>query len=272
MTFSNIMGNDQLIERLGDTIRGKGVTHAYIFEGDYYTDKLAFANSFAKAILCETNHGVGCETCMSCIKIEHGNHEDIYYAEVTDKGNTKDEAINQLQIRLSNKPYSGERNIAIIKDADSMTLKAQNRLLKTLEEPQAGTVIILLSNNIQNLTQTILSRCVIFRINPQNPNYEKQKFEFEEEIVQMLLENEPFYKIKSRINGILKDKEASMKFLDGMERVYRDLSILNMENSRLYKISDINKIVSHIEEARRDLQIGVNTAYSLKNMILKIGG
>ena len=79
MTFSNIMGNDQLIKRLGDTIRGKGVTHAYIFEGDYYTDKLAFANSFAKAILCETNHGVGCETCMSCVKIEHGNHEDVYY-------------------------------------------------------------------------------------------------------------------------------------------------------------------------------------------------
>src|SRR5665648_577120 len=162
--------------------------------------------------------------------------------------------------------------IAIKKDADSMTLKAQNRLLKTLEEPQAGTVIMLLSNNIQNLTQTILSRCVILRINPKNSNGEKQKFEIEEEIVQMLLENEPFYKIKSRMNGTLKDKEASMKFLDGMERVYRDISILNMENSRLYKRSDINKIVSHIEEARRDLQIGVNTAYSLKNMILKIGG
>ncbi|MBK5245645.1 MAG: hypothetical protein JJE49_00065 [Peptostreptococcaceae bacterium] len=272
MTFKNIVGNDQLIERLRETICGKGVTHAYVFEGDYYTDKLAFANSFAKAILCETNKGTGCETCISCIKIEHGNHEDVYYAEVTDKGNTKDEEINKLQIRLSNKPYIGERNIAIIKDADSMTLKAQNRLLKTLEEPQPGTVIILLSNNVQNLTQTILSRCVVFRINPEKLNSEKQKFEFEEEIAQMLLENEPFYKIKLRMNGILKDKEASMKFLDGMERVYRDLLILNTENSRLYKKTDVNKIVSHIEEARRDLQIGVNTAYSLKNMILKIGG
>src|SRR5665648_752608 len=185
MTLNNIIINDQLINLLDNTKRQKRITHAYIFEGDYYTEKLAFANSFAKAILCETNHGVGCETCMSCVKIEHGNHEDVYYAEVTEKGNTKDEAINQLQIRLSNKPYSGERNIAIIKDADSMTLKAQNRLLKTLEEPQAGTVIILLSNNIQNLAQTILSRCVIFRINPENPKYEKQKLEFEEEIAQM---------------------------------------------------------------------------------------
>ena len=272
MTFDNIAENEQLIERLRETICGKGVTHAYVFEGDYHTDKLTFANSFAKAILCGINKGMGCETCISCLKIDHGNHEDVYYAEVTDKGNTKDEEINKIQIRLSNKPYVGERNIAIIKDADSMTLKAQNRLLKTLEEPQPGTVIILLSNNIENLTQTILSRCVVFRINPENFNNEKQNFEFEEEIAQMLLENEPFYQIKSKINGLLKDKEASMKFLDGMERVYRDLLILNKENSRLYKKSDINKIISLIEEARRDLQLGVNTAYSLKNMILKIGG
>ncbi len=272
MTFNKIVGNDQLIERLRHAIRGKGVSHAYIFEGDYYTDKLAFANSFVKAILCETDPGTGCESCLSCIKIEHGNHEDVYYAEVTDKGNTKDEAINQLQMRLSNKPYVGERNIAVIKDADSMTLKAQNRLLKTLEEPQPGTVIILLSNNIQNLTQTILSRCIIFRINGQNPDMVRKDTSLEEEIVQMLLKNEPFYKIKSKINSICKDKDSSMKFLDGLEKVYRDLLILNSENSRLYKRSDIYKIVNHIEEARRDLQIGVNTAYSLKNMILKIGG
>ena len=272
MTFNNITENDKLIERLHDTICGKGVTHAYIFEGDYYTDKLAFANAFAKAILCETSKGLGCGTCMSCIKIEHGNHEDVYYAEVSEKGNTKDEAINQLQTRLSNKPYVGERNIAIIKDADSMTLKAQNRLLKTLEEPQPGTVIILLSNNIQNLTQTILSRCVVSRINGQKAELNKKEFEFEEEVVQMLLNNEPFYKFKSRINNICKDKEMSLKFLDGMEKIYRDLLILNIENSRFYKRADINKIVCHIEEARRDIQIGVNSTYSLKNMILKIGG
>ena len=55
-----------------------------------------------------------------------------------------------LQERLSKKPYYGDRNIAIIKDADTMTAKAQNRLLKTLEEPHPGTVIILLSKNILN--------------------------------------------------------------------------------------------------------------------------
>lgn len=272
MTFNNISDNDKLIERLHDAICGKGVTHAYVFEGDYHTDKLAFANSFAKAILCETEKGVGCETCMSCMKIEHGNHEDVYYAEVTEKGNTKDETINQLQIRLANKPYFGERNIAIIKDADSMTLKAQNRLLKILEEPQPGTVMILLSNNIQNLAQTILSRCVVIRINGNIAEHNKKELEFAEETVLMLLNNEPFYKLKARISSIYKDKEESLKFLDGMEKIYRDLLILNIENSRSYKRSDINKFVTHIEEARRDIQMGVNSAYSLKNMILKIGG
>lgn len=272
MTFKDIVGNDKLIERLRESICGKGVTHAYIFEGDTYTDKLSFADAFAKAILCETEKGYGCGKCASCLKIEHGNHEDVFYAEVTDKGNTKDEAISQLQTSLSKKPAAGERNIAIIKDADSMTIKAQNRLLKTLEEPHPGTVIMLLSNNIQNLTQTILSRCVIFRINGENFSLDAQEFELEKEIVVMLLERAPFYKIKGKLGSIGKDREAGMRLLDGMERVYRDLLILNQENSRLYKRSDINKIVGFIEEARRDLQLGVNTAYSLKNMILKIGG
>lgn len=272
MTFKDIKGNDKLVERLKETINGKGVTHAYIFEGDTQTDKLMFAKSFVKAILCETNKGSGCQVCGSCLKIEHENHEDVFYAQVTEKGNTKDEAISQLQVSLSKKPCAGDRNIAIIKDADSMTLKAQNRLLKTLEEPHPGTVIILLSNNIQNLTQTILSRCVIFRINGQDLTGEAQGIETEKEIVEMLLERAPFYKIKDKISSICKDKEESMRLLDGMERVYRDLLILNQENSRLYKRSDINKIVGYIEEARRDLQLGVNTAYSLKNMLLKIGG
>lgn len=272
MTFNDSTENLHLISRLSKSILSGNVNHAYIFEGDYHTDKVAFAKAFVKAILCENDRGRGCESCIACVKIEHGNHEDVYYAEVTEKGNTKDDEIIGLQSRLSKKPYVGERNIAIIKDADSMTLKAQNRLLKTLEEPPLGTVIILLSNNIQNLTSTILSRSVVFRLEGTSPGKRDQLHELEKEIVTMLLEKDSYYKIKLKMMPILKDKAAAMKFLDGIEGLYRDLMILDTGNSRLYKRSDISKIIGHIEESRRDLQLGVNTAYSIKNMILKIGG
>jgi len=272
MTFNDMRENSQLIQRLRRSILADNVNHAYIFEGDYHTDKVEFAKAFVKAILCEMDKGVGCEDCISCIKIEHGNHEDVYYAEVTEKGNTKDDEIIRLQSRLSKKPYVGERNIAIIKDADSMTLKAQNRLLKTLEEPPIGTVIILLSSNIHNLTSTILSRCVVFRLDGVILERDRPSLEMENEIVQMFLNKDPYFKIKLKMSPIFKDKEGAMKFLDGMERLYRDLMILDAGNSRLYKRTDINRIIGYIEESRRDLQLGVNTAYSLKNMMLKIGG
>ena len=79
------------------------------------------------------------------------NHEDIFYVR-KDGNSIKDENMSALQERLKNKPL-GERNIAIVEDADTMTLRAQNRILKTLEEPPSGTVIILLSENTE-------SRCV----------------------------------------------------------------------------------------------------------------
>lgn len=272
MTFDDIIGNEKLIGRLKETIQGKGVSHAYIFEGDYYTDKMEFALAFIKAILCETNPGTGCDICLSCQKLNHGNHEDVFFTEVTDKGNTKDEEIYQLQEKLSKKPVFGDRNIAVIKDADSMTPKAQNRLLKTLEEPNPGAVIILLSNNVQNLTQTILSRCVVFHINNLDLAYNRENLELENEIANLLLVGAPFYKVKAKLSAIGKEKDNAMKFLDGIQRVYRDLLIVDSEAGKLYKKTDISKIVGYIEEARRDLQLGVNPAYSLKNMILKIGG
>jgi len=74
----------------------------------------------------------------------------IFITQTTDKGNTKDQEIYRLQEHVSRKPYSGDRNIAIISDADSMTKRAQNRLFKNLRKrPPAGAVIILLSNNTE---------------------------------------------------------------------------------------------------------------------------
>ena len=78
----------------------------------------------------------------------------------------KDEQISKLQAELQKKPL-GERNLAVIKDADTMTKRAQNRILKTLEEPYEGTVIFLLSENRENIIDTVKSRCVIYRLESQ---------------------------------------------------------------------------------------------------------
>ena len=66
MRLDEIKGNEKLVERLTASIRSGTVSHAYIFEGEAALDKKAFAQAFAKAILCENNPGIGCDTCLSC--------------------------------------------------------------------------------------------------------------------------------------------------------------------------------------------------------------
>ena len=163
MRFRNHEDNERLIKRLENAVRDNRISHAYIFEGDSCIDKKSFAESFAKGILCSDGRGDNCGRCSICSKIDHGNHEDLIY--VGDgEGTIKDAQIIAMQERLRTKPF-GDRNIVIMNGSDTMTQRAQNRLLKTLEEPQGDAVIMLLSENMENLIQTVQSRCVKYKIN-----------------------------------------------------------------------------------------------------------
>ena len=270
MNLTEFEGNEKLIQRLIATIRNQTLSHAYIFEGEAALDKVAFAKAFVKAVLCEENPGVGCDMCSTCRKIEHDNYEDLFFVEA-DGASIRDEAIEKLQERLKIKPY-GKRNIAIINNADTMTLRAQNRILKTLEEPASGTVMILLSENIENLTNTILSRCVKFRLNYYGRESYEGMLDKAAEVADLLMRGAPFYQRKEAIAEIAKDSDTTMAFLDALEKVYRDFLIIPSEEGRLYKKSQIYRNVSLIEETRRQLLKGVSKSYALKDLMIKIGG
>jgi len=266
MTFGDINNNDLLIKKTSESIAGGNVSHAYVFEAGYDTDKKTLADCFIKALLCGDRRGTGCDTCITCRKIDHGNHEDVIYIE-KDETHVKDEAIEELQEKLKKKPYAGERSIAIIMDADTMTDRAQNRLLKTLEEPFPGTVIILLSENALNLKSTVTSRCAILRWNPFSDCARSGITAEAELIVRALLENEPFYLRKSKIMKLAANRDDAYKLLDAMEIIYGGY-IRRHSFNRAAAASAIG----HIEEARQELKRGINTGYTLKSMILKMEG
>lgn len=271
MILKDIPGNDKLIRKLEYLATSENLSHAYIFEGDTCADKPLLINCFIKAILCKESKGQGCEECSDCHKINHGNHEDIIYLEADGKS-IKDEAVERVQEKLKKKPFSGERNIVVIKDADTMTIRAQNRLLKTLEEPHPGTIIFLLSENIENLVQTILSRCVVFKVNPFETKEYAQIKEQAYGLTQMLLDKAPFYLVKIKLNEFVEDQESAVRLLDSMELIYRDLVIIDNKESRNYKKENLYRAVELIEQARRDLQRGINVGYAMKNLVIKIGG
>ncbi len=270
MYFKNRKDNEKLTARLEKAVRQNRVSHAYIFEGDNCIDKKSFAESFAKGILCGDRRGDNCGGCSICSKIDHGNHEDIIY--VGDGSESiKDAQILSLQDRLKIKSF-GDCNIVIINGSDTMTPRAQNRLLKTLEEPQGNTVIMLLSENMENLLQTIQSRCVKFKIN----NFGTDGYSFmdgqSKEIAEMALQKKPFYMLASVVEKLLKEPENTGAFLDSLQLYYRNLLIDKQGEISRYSDEELISAVHEIENARRKIKQGVSAVYAIKNLLLKIGG
>lgn len=270
MIFKEHQENENLISRLDNVVKNDKVSHAYIFEGANCIDKKTFAQSFVKGILCPDKNGENCGRCGICHKIDHDNHEDITY--IAASGNSiKDSDIVQMQDKLKTRPV-GDRNIVIIENSDMMTLRAQNRLLKTLEEPPGRSVIILLSENMENLVQTILSRCVKYRINIDGSDSYAFMMETSRKIAKMTLDRVPFYKLKTEAESIAKSTEDTAAFLDGLQVVYRDILMEKSKGISLYKDSDLIRNIHAVENARKQIKDGVSAVYAIKNLFLKIGG
>lgn len=270
MRFNNTEDNRRLTERLERAVSGNAVSHAYIFEGPSNARKRDFAVSFVKGILCPDDLGENCGKCSLCDKIDHGNHEDILY--VSKSGETiKDAQITDMQERLRTKPV-GERNIVIIEDADTMTLRAQNRLLKTLEEPPGEAVIILLSENMENLVQTVQSRCVKYRINYFGTESYDFMMDKARRTAKMALEGAPFYVLKDETVDVIKSRENAEAFLDSLQNVYRDMLLSGRDRIQIYREEDIEENVHGVEAARRQIKQGVSMACAIRGLLLKIGG
>lgn len=163
--FSNIIGHQQIIEHLQNAISMHKVSHAYIFNGPDRSGKMLLADSFAMALQCEQQGTEGCMTCHSCKQVLSGNQPDIIYLH-HEKPNTisVDDIRRQINNDIDIKPYSSPYKIYIINEAEKMSQQAQNALLKTIEEPPAYAIILLLTSNADSFLPTILSRCITLNL------------------------------------------------------------------------------------------------------------
>lgn len=165
--FEDIIGHEQIIEHLQNAIELDKVSHAYIINGEKGSGKMLLADAFALTLQCEKQGRIPCLKCHSCKQALSGNQPDIIHV-THEKPNviTVDEIRSQLVNDIQVKPYSSPRKIYIIDEADLMNPQAQNAILKTIEEPPAYGVIVMLTSNAQSLLPTILSRCVQLNIKP----------------------------------------------------------------------------------------------------------
>lgn len=175
--FKEILGHEQLIEHLQNAITMDKVSHAYIIDGPDKSGKMMLAEAFAQTLQCEKQketlaaaggNAAAVEPCMECHSCKQAigrNQPDIIYV-CHEKPNTisVDDIRTQVNADIAIKPYSSRYKIYIIDEAEKMNVQAQNALLKTIEEPPAYAVLLLLTTNAEAFLPTILSRCVMLHI------------------------------------------------------------------------------------------------------------
>lgn len=162
--FADVIGQKLASTVLLRAVREEKVTHAYLFSGPESVGKMTTALAFASALNCQnpTENGDACGQCVSCRMISEGNHPDVQT--ISPSGaQTKIEQMKELRRSANFAPVVGKWKVMVVEQADTLNEAAANSILKTLEEPPAYLIIILLSKNPVLILPTIRSRCLVIR-------------------------------------------------------------------------------------------------------------
>ncbi len=279
-SFCDIIGQQTAVDFLQGAIREEKVSHAYIFDGQALSGKKTLAGIFAKTLLCEEGGTEPCGHCHSCSMAESGNHPDIITV-THEKPSTLSvgEIRQQLVGDIGIKPYTGRKKVYIVPDASLMNAQAQNALLKTLEEPPAYAVIILLTDNEMKLLPTLRSRSVTLKMRPVSEklieDYLKKNTTADERQIKIaaafaggvpgkakaVIDDESFDALKNEVLRVVggadrfsmaEINEALKNALDYKDRIndYLDMMMIFMRDVLLVKAAgDDAKVVFAGEEA-----------------------
>lgn len=167
MSFSQLREQKAVADQLRRSLERGRVAHAYLFAGPRGTGKETVARTLAKALNCTVKEHDSCDKCDSCGRIDEATHPDIYWVRPESKSRRiAVDQIREFERAVNLKPTMAGTKVGIVMDADCMGEEASNAFLKTLEEPPAQTVIVLLSAEPQRLLPTILSRCLKISFGP----------------------------------------------------------------------------------------------------------
>lgn len=164
-------GNRHIIDFLQGSILSRELSHFYIFSGLPDLGKSALALAFSASLLCRNfADGQGllpCGSCPSCLEVKKAAHSDLTFLRLAEeKKNISVEQVRNFIRLMSLGSFASGFKIGLVKNAESLSLEAANCLLKTLEEPKPGVVIILLTSHLEQLPATILSRGQILLFRP----------------------------------------------------------------------------------------------------------
>ena len=168
-----IVGQSRAVSLLQRSLEQGVMSHAYLLVGPPHVGKMTLALDLARLVNCQGDEPP-CGSCDACQKISSGNHADVQVIGLNSIGNSNDkprteigiDQVREIQHSSSLPPFEGRYKVFIIDGAELMSMEAANCLLKTLEEPSAGVIFILLTANESVLLATVVSRCQRLELRP----------------------------------------------------------------------------------------------------------
>lgn len=169
MPFSEVVGHARPLGLLSRSVARGSLPPSLLFTGPEGVGKRLAALALAQALNClspvrDDREQAGlpldaCGECPACRRIARGTHPDVVLLEPGDNGTIKIEPIREVIAAAGYRPFEGRQRVIVVAEADRVTQDAQDALLKSLEEPPASSVFVLLSSRPETLLATIRSRC-----------------------------------------------------------------------------------------------------------------
>jgi DNA polymerase III subunit delta' len=158
--WAELAGQQAAVEQLSRAAAADRPTHAWLFTGPPGSGRSNAARAFAQALQCEVEDPGrrGCGSCHSCLTVSAGTHADVKVL-ATENVTYRIDEVRDLIALAQDRPTSGRWRIFIMEDADRMTERATNVLLKAIEEPPERTIWMLCAPSPADVLVTIRSRC-----------------------------------------------------------------------------------------------------------------
>lgn len=195
--MQEVVGQERAVRLLRSALAAGRVHHAYLFTGPARVGKTTLAMALARSLNC-AHPAAPCRLaqdegalCRSCRLIARGLHPDVCVIELPEeRSKISYKEIEHLQAESSLRPLEASRKCYVILDAERLSDTAANQLLKTLEEPPPGVVLMLTAQDAEALLPTIVSRCQEVRLAPVSrasiADHLQQRFSLEPESAQHL--------------------------------------------------------------------------------------